>query len=348
MAMDLDGMTSQQGRDGRMGWLVVVGLIVALAATLATGLGASTWIGRPFPGFFVLPNRVIASIGRVGWTATGDGTLYQSTVVAVDGIPVATSADVYRRVRSAPSGTRFTYAIRQGAAASTVTLASRDFSRADFLVIFGSYLSTGLLWLLLGLAAAALAPDERVGRGALLLGGVGGIYVLSAAGIYDPGASLRLHALAEALLPAAMVYLALAVTPSGRARDASAAILATSLSLALAVPYELLLDEPGAYSALHAACEAYMGLAGLLLTVRWVLAYCQAARPTPLARGAVAGALLGLGVPAVVMTLSGLGGGRLPVNLCTLTAFLFPVCLGWGIAREHLARLRGVSESLPA
>ena len=56
----------------------------------------------------------------------------------------------------------------------------------------------------------------------------------------------------------------------------------------------------------------------------------------PLLRSATAGVLLGLAVPAVVMTISGLSGGRLPVNICTATAFLFPLCFGYGIVRECL------------
>ena len=35
------------------------------------------------------------------------------------------------------------------------------------------------------------------------------------------------------------------------------------LSLALAIPYQFLLDQPGAYSLIHAACESYLGIAGL-------------------------------------------------------------------------------------
>jgi hypothetical protein len=37
------------------------------------------------------------------------------------------------------------------------------------------------------------------------------------------------------------------------------------------------------------------------------------------------------------MVLSGLSGGRLPVNLCTATAFMFPLCIGWGVLRERFA-----------
>ena len=54
-------------------------------------------------------------------------------------------------------------------------------------------------------------------------------------------------------------------------------------------------------------------------------------------RATSASVLLGLAVPAVVMTLSGLSGGKPPVNICTATTFLFPLCFGYGIVRDCLA-----------
>ncbi len=72
--------------------------IAVLAVTTVIGLGASGWIGRPFPGFFVFPNRVIASVGRTSWSGIGDGVIYQRAVVAIDGVPVTDGAAAYRQV----------------------------------------------------------------------------------------------------------------------------------------------------------------------------------------------------------------------------------------------------------
>jgi hypothetical protein len=170
------------------------------------------------------------------------------------------------------------------------------------------------------------------------LGSTGGIYTLSAIGIYEPYGGFRIHALAEAFFPAGVVYLGL-VFPHERGSLVKPGVaVAYWISLGLAVPYQLLLDQPGAYSVMHAASETYLGLASLGLTVSLVVHYASAADDDkPFLRSATAGVLLGLAVPAVVMTLSGLSGGRLPVNICTATAFLFPLCFGYGIVRECLA-----------
>src|SRR6185369_9817387 len=177
-----------------------------------------------------------------------------------------------------------------------------------------------LLYLVLGLLGAWLLPETDLGRAILYCGSVAGLFALSAVGLYGGEAAMRIHTLAEAFLPATLVYLAV-VFP--RARGALAqplTALAWTLSLAIAVPYQLLLTQPSAYSTLHAACEVYLGVAAGALLVTLVVERARSVA-TPLLRAAVAGGLLGLGVPAVVKTLSGVTGGALPVNALAMTAF---------------------------
>jgi hypothetical protein len=319
--------------------MLAAAAVMAIGVTIVVGLGSSSrWLGRTFPGFFVLPNRVIASIGLMGWSATADGVVYQRTVLYVNGQPVRTSSDVYGSVAGRVEGAPIAYALRHGSATEQVTLATRTFSRTDYVVIFGSYLATGMLYLLVGLAAAWLHPRADLGRALLLVGAVGGTYALSAAGIYEPGADLRLHALAESFLPATLVHLGLVLAAVPAAFAIPATTLAWWLAIALAIPYQLVLDQPGAYSLVHRACESYVGVAGLGLGALLVIARTRAGADAPiLLRSALAGAILGLGVPAVLFVLSGLSGGAVPVNLCTATAFLFPALIGVGLAREQLA-----------
>jgi hypothetical protein len=309
----------------------------AVAVTAIVGLAAGSWVGKSFPGFFVLPNRIIPSVSRDAWPASNDGTIYQRTVVAIDGKPVTGNVDAYREVAAQPPGTDVRYTLRNGSSTETVTVATRTFSHADFCIIFGSYLVTGLLYLWLGVLAAWVLPDSDLGRALLLLGGAGGIFALTGAGIYQPGADLRIHALAESFFPATLVYLALVY---GRAdKRWSVPIGATGwwLSLAIAIAYQLVLGQAGAYALVHNACEAYMGLAGLAVGATLIVERARAAEQAgPLLRASVAGSLLGIGVPAVIMTLSGLSGGALPVNIVTATAFLFPLCIAYGLVRERV------------
>ncbi len=326
------------------GSALVATAVMALVVTVVVGLAARGWIGRPFPGFFVLPNRTIPSIGREGWSGTRDGTIYQRSVIAVDDRPVAGNTDAYEAVARQAPGTPITYALRDGAAVEHVVLASRTFSHADYWVIFGSYLVTGLLYLWLGVLAAWLLPDADLGRALLLVGGTGGIYALTGAGIYDPAGEMRVHAFAEAFFPATLVYVTLAFGRASAPFMVPVGAVGWWLSLALAIPYQFVLHEPGAYSLVHGVCEVYCGLAGLGLGATLIMERARAAdRAGPLLRAALAGALLGIGVPAVIMVLSGLERGGLPVNLVTMTAFTFPLCTGYGLVREHLVPRRALA-----
>ena len=104
----------------------------------------------------------------------------------------------------------------------------------------------------------------------------------------------RIHVLAEAFFPATLVYLALVFPRDRGALTTCVAAGAWSLSLALAIPYELLLAQPGAYSVLHAACETYLGVAGLALVGSLLLERSRAGdAASPVLRAALASALLG-------------------------------------------------------
>ena len=316
--------------------VLAIAALVGVAATFTIGAHARVWIGKPFPGFFVLANRVIPSVGLGHWSGTRDGAVYQRVVVAVDGVPVASAREVYHRVAAQPPGRAFTYALRRGSTTETVTLASHRFSTVDYAAIFAVYLVDGFLYLVLGILGAWLLPETDLGRALLYVGSLAAIFALSAVGLYGPEATMRIHTLAEAFLPAALIYLSV-VFP--RARGALAqplTALAWTLSLAIAVPYQLLLLQPSAYATLHAACEVYLGVAAAVLLVTLVLERARSVA-TPLLRSAVAGGLLGLGVPAVVKTLSGITGGALPVNVLATTALLFPACVAWGLLRERAA-----------
>jgi hypothetical protein len=337
------------------GWLAsrtlfrtAIGLaaVTVIVCTTMIGVAASNWISRPFPGFFVLANRVIPSIGLPDWGGIRDGNVYQHTVVSVDGQPILTGADVYRHVERQEIGRTVTYELRSGIRTETLALASERFRFADYWAIFGSYLATGSLYSLLGLLGMWRFPATHLGRALLYVGSVGGIYGISGVSLYGPSfdAPIRhLHALAEAFLPSAFVYLTLALP---RVRPGTVApLLATActLSAALAIPYALLLEQPGAYSVVHAACETYMGFAGLALTMSLVFHSTWSPGSHVLLHSATAGALLGLGVPAMVVLISGLSGGGLPVNIVTATAFLFPLCFGYGLVHDGLARRREAS-----
>jgi hypothetical protein len=304
--------------------------LVAVTLTALVAFGARTWIDRPFAGFFLRADRTIAAVGRSSWSGVTRARLYDRTLVAIDGVTIDDSDDLERRIAAAPVGTPFAYTVTDGVTAETLTIASRRFSVADYWAVFGAYLTTGLCFLLLAVLAAWALPTHRLGHALVLVGSAGGLFMLSAADLHPPGASLRVHALAAALLPVAFLQFAL-VVGNTRGRFATVALsIAWAASLAAAVSMQLLVGDPAATPWVYATCDAALGLALATATLALGAAHLRVGTDTaPLVACA---ALFGLGVPAVIFLMAGTLGG-IPVNASATLAFLFPLGMSVAVLR---------------
>lgn len=301
--------------------LFIAAAVAATACTALVAIGARSWIDRPFAGFFLRADRTVAAIGRTTWSEVAPEALYDRTVLAVDGVRITDSDAVLRRVDAKPVGSPLVYTLTDGTTPTTVTVHSRRFTVADYWAVFGAYTSTGLCYVLLALVAAWTMPSGRVGRALLVLGGIGGIYMLTAADLYPPASSLRMHLLAAALLPAALLQFALAVGDTrGRFADGALPVV-WAVALASAASVQLAVGDAASVHAVRATCDAALGLALVSATVGLASRVRIADANVPLVVGT---ALLGLGVPAIVCLVAGVLGG-VPQNASATLAFLFPL-----------------------
>ena len=311
-------------------------IVAALAAIALTGLvaaGARSWIDRPFAGFFVLADRTVPPIGRAAWNEGEGRRLYDRTLVAIDGVAIADSDEVHRRLAAKPLGSTFAFTLTGHGATETVTVASRAFSVADYWAIFGSYLFTGLLYVLLAILAAWALPANRVGRALMMVGATGGLFMLSAADLYPPGASLRVHALTMVLLPATLVHFALVVGTARRWFADLAVRAVWTLTLSAALSMQLLLGDPAATPALDATCHATLAFALAAATIALVGARTRVGFDAEPLLGCAA--VFGLGAPAVIFLLAALGDG-VPVNASATLGFLFPLGVGAGLLMDRI------------
>src|SRR2546425_12647041 len=107
-------LTTPRASTARLG-AIAIGLAGIVLATRTT-ITSSAWVGRVFPGFVLLDNRVIASVGLANWSGTSVPGLYQSQVIAVNGVAVGSAAEAYARVAALPPGTPARYRLqRRGA-----------------------------------------------------------------------------------------------------------------------------------------------------------------------------------------------------------------------------------------
>src|SRR5258705_8476610 len=122
---------------GRSAILLAIG-----ALALVHSLG---WRGARFPGFFVMPNRVVPSAALPGWSGVAEGRpLYQNILLAVDDVPIAAADDGYRRAAAHPAGEPPAYLFARAGGGATRTFATPLPRNGGDLAVFGPYACTGL------------------------------------------------------------------------------------------------------------------------------------------------------------------------------------------------------------
>jgi hypothetical protein len=315
-------------------------LLLAIAGVvLAESAG---WRDARFPGFFVMPNRVVPSVGLPGWNGLADGRpLYQQVVLSVDGEEAADSRAVYRLTARHQPGDDLEFTFARGGEIDRRTLSVQRLPSNDYLAIFGMYLLCGLCHLGLAvLASERRAAHPALGMAFAVLGWTSAAFSLTGMDLYGPGRFFRLHALAEAMLAAVTAHVAL-VCPRNRiaGRPGILPVLYGSAA-ALAAVYQVFLYEPAAYSVLHNVCQTLAALPVFALAVMLGLALAD---PPPSlgtvgTRWLLGGTLVGFVAPAIVLAVSGASGGMIPVNMSAWSAFVFPA--GAAMALRSAARRR--------
>jgi len=317
---------------------IAIGLAAIVLATRTT-ITSSAWVGRVFPGFVLLDNRVIASVGLANWSGTSVPGLYQSQVVAVDGVAVGSAAEAYARVAALPPGTPVRYRLARRGVEREVTVAAERFTLRDWMLLFGAFLLNGAMYLASGLVAWVLRPRAPVVRAFLMVGVAMSLFLLTAMDLYGPASFFRLHVVGETFFPAAVLQFALLFPQTHRfARWRHAGY---GLSLAILVLYEAFLYRPSTYSSLLAANMIYLGVAGLFLTARLVWVYWRGGSQLARQRVRVVtlGVLFGLGIPGSIVVISALLGGGVAMNTAAFTPFLFALSVAYAIVQHDLLEI---------
>ncbi len=323
----------------------VIATALLLFAIGAVGaIGAVAQLGEPFPGFLVMRNRVVASVGLSFWPATHGSEIYQHQVVAIDGRAVADALQIQQAVRSVSPGTPLTYQLRSGEREITRTIETRIFGFRDFVLLHGLYLLNGVALgaaALIGLAVRRRSPSARAVVPLVLFGS---LWALSAMDLYGPYRLFRLHAACEALLFAGALHMALGFPHPARwvERHPRLIVVPYVVAALLGVFYQLGLDDFGAYVSSHLLAVTAFGAALLVLVVSEIEHY---RRPRfPLARERVrvlaVGAMIALSLPICLTLAELLTGGRAPQNAMTLTGFVFPLSIGYALLRDDFAPLK--------
>jgi signal transduction histidine kinase len=312
----------------------VVGLVL-LALAVHTVVLSARWIGAPFPGFLLLNNRVVASIGLPRWTGSQIGGLRQAQVVAVDGTPVESTQAIYRAVAAHPVGTPIRYTIVRFGSTSDVRLPSQQFEGQDWILLFGALLLNGVIFLASGLVVWVLRPRAPVANAFLIFGVAYAVWMFTSLDLYGPAIYFRLHVIGETLVPAASLHLVLTFPrPHRWVRWVAVPYLASLLVLSV---YEAYLYTPPVYSRIIVLNYTCIGVAALLFLARQIAERVQS--DSPLTRNRtwilMIGTVLGLALPGAYLAMSAATSADIPLNFAAFN-FLFPLCLAYAIIQHDL------------
>jgi hypothetical protein len=305
-----------------------------LALGLVAIVGSFQWIGRPFPGFFLLPNRVVPSVGLPDWSGRVDGRApYQDVLLTIDGQALDARGGAVRILAAHAPDEPVRYELVHNGALDTRTFPLRRFDWTTHGLIFGAYLLSGLAYLLLAATAAERWTEHPLFPALASFGWVTALYAFTGIDIYNGPEMFRLQAIAEALLPAVALHLAL-VFPTDRLEGRRDLLgIVYGLAGALGLIYQLFLYDPAVYSVVHNLCQALVALPLIAFAIG--LGMAVPAPPAGLGRESLqycfVGTLVGFVMPALVLGISGATGGLVPVNVTGWFTSAFPlVWLAYG------------------
>ena len=131
--------------------IVFVLIIFFVAVSLNSLIRAIGWVNRPFPGFLLYENSLVAEVSLSSWSGYRSGLIkYHDEVITVNGHTLSPH-QIYGVVSDKPVGTPINYTISRNDKIINLSIPNMKFGLGDFFLIFGVvYLGLGILGMALG------------------------------------------------------------------------------------------------------------------------------------------------------------------------------------------------------
>ena len=324
------------------GWKFIAVAAAAMAVALVCTFNSLLWINRPFPGFFVWPNRFIPAVAGPDWTGYAAGIPFESRLTAVDDEPAESGDDAYRESRreGPDEDVTYTFEVPDSGASVELNVRTMRLDMVDYLWTLGSYLAIGSLLTLLGFAVYLIRPDRQGARAMLVASAIWGLYLVTSADMVGQAWFQPLYLLLRAIAPVALVHLALSF-PVQRRVLRHRWLLPTLYACGAAIGLldNLAFDSSfGAFIALSQVHAAAMMAGGAVLI--GLLVHGLLFPPSAAARQRTKIAALG-GVVAFLSPIAGyfvsyVMGVSVPFNLLAIPLAIFPMAIGWAIVKDDL------------
>jgi signal transduction histidine kinase len=329
---------------------LIVIISTSIVAFLLAGLVAwesLTWIGKPFPGFLLSPNRLVSVLTLPSWPDTWG--YWRDQVTAAEGHQVNTPGQLTGLLATLPqeSPATFTLTAPDGSERQ-LTTQIRTFSVKDYSLLFGSLLLNGLAWVAIALVVWWRKPNTPAAQAFLIAGLSIGFAALTAPGSLTHGLFIRIHLLAQTLMAAGLLHLAFEFPNDRLGKLRGPGLFAIYLPfLALALVYQLVWPDPLAATLIHTIVSSAIVLAILVLIVGLVVPLATR-QPILIRRRAALALLSALGFGAVAFFWSVLAGftAKTPLVASALASFLAALAIAYAILKDDFFELDRMLRSL--
>ncbi len=316
-------------------------LLLLVAAITALCIQASlNWIGRPFNGFLLGRNRIVAPIAQPSWSGPRAGVPYRSQLVAINGAAVTDSRQALAAAAHAGPGADLAYTFVRDGQTVTLRIPVITFTVGDYLGLFGNYLVNGLAFLAIGFFVVWLRPQSRAAAAMLLVCLSWGLVMITSLEDFATYQFRALLAAAHAAAPASLLYLTLRFPTEhawGRRRTVRVLLLGSSAALA-ALDIGLYDRAPALWMRYFDLWVVWMAVAVLGSVALMWNQYRSAASALARERLKIVflGAVVAFALPSAA-TLGSYGiGAELPLNMLFTVTWLFPAALAYAIVKRDL------------
>ncbi len=321
-------------------WLPFCLLALALPIALLTAWKTLDWLrpgGKPFPGFFVMENGVVPTVALFHWTGMTHRMPFAARIVAADGKPVHSNADVYAHVASLPTGTPVEYTIEKDGKTETRRVPTMLFRPFDYAMTLGLFVLDGIIGLFAGFVVSLLKPRSPAARGFLLYGFFWGLFPLTGTALYHPDLAWLApgYFVAQAVFPATFIHFGLVFPIERRIvrRWPALLVLPYVVSAALvAWIFHSYFADPPSWTPVQATF-LYSGISMPIFL--GLLAYAYWENRTPMVRPrlqAVIPCFVIAAATAIYGFLNTGVDGDFPMNLIAITPIFFFAALAYAIA----------------
>ncbi len=181
--------------------------VLMLLITVISFVGSLSFLNKPFPGFLIYREPLVATFGSKDWPGTKAGLKFRERIVAVDGQPVLEGRDVVNAARQKRPGTPLNYLVESKGETREVKVPVALFDMNDFLLVFFLTFLGGLILYTLGIIVYVLKPNTTASWVFLIACFCVGTYMVTGFEHQASHYTARFHYFSLAFFPAAFFHL---------------------------------------------------------------------------------------------------------------------------------------------